>query len=136
MTDRPHHSWADGETACYIHSYRGVRGDNQKASRNLARFLDGCPPAPDVLICFAELLKMTVLDSRTGAPQGRFSVRTCLRTPQYVYVCVCPPASPGQTQPAEPQAGWQLISALSSTSGVRYSAAGRVVWFSCAWDSS
>jgi hypothetical protein len=136
MTDRPHHSWADGEMACCVHSYRGVRGDARKASRNLARFLDGCPPAPDVLICFAELLKMAVLDTGTGAPGGRFSVRACLRAPQYVLVCLRPPAWAEHTSPAGTQPAWQLISALSDVSGVRYDATGRLVWFYCSWDPS
>ena len=115
--------------------FPGEAGQVREARRFLAGALDGCPAAPDALLCVSELATNAVLHSRSGRPGGRFTVRATVQAGS-VRVEVADEGGPwGHERDGDGQSGRGLliVGELASRWDRDEGSAGRTVWFEIDW---
>lgn len=108
----------------------------------IRRYLDGwpCPAAAveDIVLCATELAANAVCHSRSGLPGGHLTVQVVVRPGKWVEVAVEDAGGPWVTRDmgdnAECGRGLQIVSALSTQTGVVAGGHGRTVWFRCPWN--
>jgi anti-sigma regulatory factor (Ser/Thr protein kinase) len=128
-------------------TFRGEPGQVRLVRDFVRRHLVGCrcPAATiqDILVCASELATNAVLHSRSGLPDGHFTVEIALRAGQSVYVAVRdsgdPRAEPGtggtRDADAECGRGLHVVAALSADTGISGDASGRTAWFLSRWST-
>jgi anti-sigma regulatory factor (Ser/Thr protein kinase) len=108
----------------------------------IRRYLDGwpCPAATveDILLCASELAANAVCHSRSGLPGGNLTVQVVVRPGEWVEVAVGDAGGPWVTRDAGDNAecgrGLQIVSALSTQTGIVAGGHSRTVWFRCPWN--
>jgi serine/threonine-protein kinase RsbW len=121
-------------------SYPGLPGQAAQVRAFLARVLDGCPGAAEVILMADELAANAVLHSHSGEPGGIFTVHVEIREPQWVRVAVEDeggPAAPrlraGVRAHDAGGRGLRIVDALADAWGVSGDVIGRTVWFRAGW---
>jgi hypothetical protein len=111
--------------------FPGRRDQVGLARAVVARFLDGCPVAADVVLLVSELAANAVAHSASGQPGGTFTVRARIRNGGSVYAEVEDQGSrwSGDVSTAECPHGLYLLREFSATCGTRRGEAGWVTWF-------
>lgn len=97
----------------------------------------------DILLCASELAANAVLHSRSGLPDGHFTVEIAPRAGQSVHVAVrdsggpwTEPAADGTSKEhADGGRGLQLVAALSADMGITGDSSGRTAWFLSRWNT-
>ena len=112
-------------------SFPGRPDQVGQARAFLARFLDGCPVAADVVLLVSELAANAVAHSASGQPGGTFTVRACLRDTGSVQAEVEDQGSrwSGDVSTADSPHGLYLLRELSAACGTRRGKRGWVTWF-------
>ena len=122
--------------------FRGETSQAPLVRDFIRRYLDGwpCPAAAveDVVLCASELAANAVCHSRSGLPGGHLTVQVVVRPGEWVEVAVEDAGGPWVTRGAGGNAecgrGLQIVSALSTQTGIIAGEHGRTVWFRCPWN--
>ena len=137
-----------GPSAVCTRSYPGRADQVPQVRAFLARLLDGCPAAGDVVLMADELAANAVLHSHSGEPGGMFTVRVEVCDGIWVHVGVqdeggqtaprlraggCGSGSGSDDASSEGGQGLRIVSALSEAWGVTGDVITRTVWFRLGW---
>jgi serine/threonine-protein kinase RsbW len=126
-------------------SYPGRPDQVPRVRAFLARVLEGCPAAADVILLADELAANAVLHSHSGEPGGVFTVHVEACDGQWVRVGVEDEGGPtpprlhtsvhaaGAKDTGEGGKGLQIVAALAGAWGVTGDVVARTVWFRLDW---
>lgn len=112
--------------------YPGKPDQVHMARAGVSEYLRDCPMADDVIAMVSELAANAVLHSRSGHPDGTFTVRAQHAPGKYVYAEVEDDGSDWHgdlARSAERPHGLYLVQALSVTCGVERCENANIVWF-------
>jgi serine/threonine-protein kinase RsbW len=121
----------------FRHSFRGEPSQVPLVREFARHYLAGqaCPAGAldDILSCVTELAANAVIHSRSGQPDGRFSVQIDVSAGKWVRVVVEDDGGPWRNRDAGEQAecgrGLQIVAALSAEMGITGDGSQRSVWF-------
>ena len=101
--------------AMYSGTFHGRPDQVRRVRAAVARYLDGCPVADDVVLVVSEIASNSVLHSESG---GEFFTVRCELHPDYVWVECEDLGGPWQSRkPDGPAHGLDVVEALASPDG-------------------
>lgn len=116
----------------FEHAYPGTVSQARRVRADLAAIACECPVADDLLLLASELAANAVIHSRSGRPDGEFTVRAFLYPGEYVWVEVVDQGGPwtGRDGDDRPH-GLDIVAAIAGADnwGIEGGPACRVVWF-------
>jgi serine/threonine-protein kinase RsbW len=119
------------------YTFRGERSQVPLVREFARRYLaaQACPASAldDILSCLTELAANAVIHSRSGQPDGQFSVQIDVSAGKWVRVAVEDDGGPWRNRDpgdhAECGRGLQIVAALSAEMGISGDGSQRAVWF-------
>jgi anti-sigma regulatory factor (Ser/Thr protein kinase) len=118
-------------------TYLGTTEQIRAVRADLRGLLGDCPMADDVILCVSELAANAAIHSRSGLPDGIFTVRATISPGHYAWVEVEDSGGPWAPAISDPtrRHGLDIVRALASDWGIDGDNTVRTIWARFGWPS-
>ncbi len=125
------------EAITFERDYVGIISQAQYVRADLAKIVEECPVADDVILLVSELTTNAILHTRSGHPNRMFTVRATLYPGNYVWVEVVDQGGAWMSDDHDDDhgRGLTIVAAIAGDGnwGIDGDAACRVAWFRLDW---